>query len=153
MKEFIKGTDIYGDDSWVIVCHLEDGSKSTRVVDYDVWIEEQKEYISEREMVFTCTLCGEEHDDADAHLHASGVTVCQECVNVNLYDLRADIAGTLRDELAALLETFHDRLSEKYPYALRRSISEKLAKNRPSDMEDPLSRITDGSYTEDNIVG
>lgn len=153
MKEFIKGVDIHGDDSWVIVYHLDDGTKSTRVVEYDTWIDEQKEYISEQEMSFTCSLCGEEHDDADAHLHASGVTVCPACVGVDLYDLRSDIAGILRDELYALLESFHDRLPEKYPYALRRSISEKLSKQRPSDMEDPVSRITDGSYTEDNIVG
>lgn len=152
MKEFIKGVDINGDDSWVIVYHLDDGTKSTRVVEYDTWIDEQKEYVAYRDSMSTCSFCGEEVHDDDMHIHSTGVTVCEDCVNVDLYDLRSDIAGILRDELYALLESFHDRLPEKYPYALRRSISEKLSKQRPSDMEDPVSRITDGAYTEDNIL-
>ena len=151
-KKFIEGVEIHNGDLQKVWLILEEG-KPTRFVNKDEWIDEQKEYVAYRDSMSTCSFCGEEVHDDDMHIHSTGVTVCEDCVNVDLYDLRSDIAGILRDELYALLESFHDRLPEKYPYALRRSISEKLSKQRPSDMEDPVSRITDGSYTEDNIVG
>lgn len=150
-KKFIEGVEIHNGDLQKVWLILEEG-KPTRFVNKDEWIDEQKEYVAYRDSMSTCSFCGEEVHDDDMHVHASGVTVCEDCVKVDPYEYRMDVAGVLRDQLSALLETFHEVLPQKYPDSLRRSTAEKLCKQRPSDMEDPVSRITDGAYTEDNIL-
>ena len=100
---------------------------------------------------FECSLCCEEFDDTEAHLHPQHrVTCCEKCAADNPDDLTSAVSAHIRDGLQVLLESV-ERIDGFNPRRLA-LIYKKLAKAWPGDSRDIIEIITEGSVTEDTLL-